>query len=282
MNIRNVKENPEKMEKKGDAPEEKGEKKEGAMKKFGRYFVATTAIIATLGLAGCKALDSTGRSPLDIDSTSDTSSEGVLDGIEDLDGETDVPEDTEMDAVTDVPEDTEMDSEEDVVSDVEDEDVESDVSEDTVMDSSEDVVSEDVMGEDVESEDVLEEDTTTDTSVDTGVDPGVDTIPDVSVDDVVGDDVITYCDPIDASRSVYMGVGHTTDLGGIGTRYNGTDSSGNALFDILCGGVVVRSLSVAEGVTHMENVSEHSFRVTLNPSMVTSTHTRVAITVDAY
>ena len=284
MNVRNNVEKVEKMEKKGDAPDEKGEKKEGAMKKFGKYFVATTAIIATLGLAGCKAMDSTGRRPIDIDSTTDVSSDNALEGVEDMDemdGESDVPEDG-MDAVTDVPEDTEMDSEEDVVSDVEEdvsEDAESeDVSEDTVMDSSEDVVSEDVMEEDVESEDTIG-----DVSTDTSVDTSVDTITDVSVDDVAVEDLPTYCSASDqyAERRITRGV--LFSIGGIEVIYEGIATSGNAEFSILCGGTIVRTgIEVAEGATHTEDLTTESFRVTFTPVDVEATYVRVQLTVDSY
>ena len=279
MNVRNVKENPERKAEKGDAPEEKGERKEGAVKKFGKYFVATTAVIATLGLAGCKALDSTGRRAMDVDA--DTSSEGVLDGIEDMDemdGEvTDVPED-ELDAV-DVPEDTEMDSEEDVVSDVEEDTSEDAESEDVESEDAVEDSSEDVMEEDVVSEDVLEEDTSMDTSVDTGVD----TIPDVSVDDVLGDDAVVACEATGASAFRRLNPGTLYTIGGIEVRYDGVATSGNAEFSILCGGTVVRSgIEVGEGATHTEDVSAHSFRVELNPTRVESSFVLVNIDVDAY
>jgi len=305
MNVRNANEKPEKKEMKGEVSDEKGaENREKPAKKFGRYFVAATAIVATLGLSAC-GLDGTGRRTLDFDSAGDAPADNMLEGFEDgedVEGEVaDVPEEL------DVP-DVEMDvADEDVASDVEDEDMASEdvesedvsgedtVDEDTSMDTvsedvmeedvesedtvSEDAVSEDVTGEDVESEDVPEEDTSMDTSADT-VD---DEVSDAAGEDVLGDDAGGICSPEDEVFYGYIYEGSTELVGNVGVKYKGTDTSGNAIFDITCDGTVVRSdVSAPMFVDVTVDVPEHAFEIVIRAMSVSGTSVYVSAEVDAY
>jgi len=171
--------------------------------------------------------------------------------------------DSETDAdVEDVNEDTVEDAVEDSAEDVLDT-----VDEDVTEDPTEDAV-EDPVEEDVEEEDVVEEDV----------------IGDPVEEDVEEEEVVeAVCTPIDQIRTVWISNGGVAPIGGIETKYTGLNLSGEVTYDILCGGVPVRTdVTVPIGGSETVIVSEHGFDVTLTVYSADSTRAQTNINVDAY
>lgn len=120
--------------------------------------------------------------------------------------------------------------------------------------------------------------------VEDGVEDSIGDVPEDLVEDAVEEEMVEpICGAITTSRTVTIHVGITTNLGGIGVRYDGPTTSGDAEYSILCGDVVVRSgIEVTTGSTEVVDVSEHAFTVELTPSSATSDLSRVTITVTPY
>jgi len=106
---------------------------------------------------------------------------------------------------------------------------------------------------------------------------------DIVGEDVVEEDAVAHCEASDQIRTVWINIDSTGIIGNIGVHYKGLDGDDNAVFDILCDDVPVRTdvtVPILDAVP--VNVSEHGFDVTLSVYSATDLRVNVNINVDAY
>jgi len=197
-----------------------------------------------------------------------------------------VEEEAIEEELADIPEE-EVPKEEDVAVDPDAEverDAPAEIVEDEVSPEEEDVA----VDPDAEVEKELEEEETPAEIVEDEVQDVAEDEGDAVENDVVTDvgteeEVQVSCDAHDATRLVILRAGDQIMIGGVTIRYDGLDTSNNAVFSLLCNDVEVRpNIAVPVGTTYTEDVTEQRFRVTFNPSSASSLLTNVTITVDAY
>ncbi|NYZ77611.1 hypothetical protein H0O02_04850 [Candidatus Micrarchaeota archaeon] len=258
--------------------------KPGILSKLPRPLAESIVGVAAVALiAGCGMNTNGGNHPyqdgdagdsIPLETIDDNASEDELDGVE-----SDVP-----DAV------------DDEVAEVVDEDAEADaVEEDAVEEDAggEDMIA-DVPAEDAEEDAEVEEDAPVDV-VDADMVDAVDTIDavdatdavdadaEVAEEDVIGEDVAVVCSAVDETRTEWISNGGSETVGNVTVEYSGLDASGNGLYDLLCGDVVVRSgVAVAHGPTLTVDVSEQGFQVMLTANILQSWGSNVTIEVNAH
>lgn len=87
--------------------------------------------------------------------------------------------------------------------------------------------------------------------------------------DVPGDAVEEegYCSAVNASRTTSIRTGNVTIVGGVGVGYNGLDTEGNGVFDIVCEDVVATGdIHIPEGESR--DIDMEGFRVTITPTFL--------------
>jgi len=228
-------------------------------------------------------------------------SEGERDIAEDIPGEDirDIIEDEDagFDPIEDISWDTDVMDEDVIEEDVDEEDI---VVEDIAVEDveEEDTAVEDIVEEDPAAEDIIDEDISVDihedeisdaTDEDVVADPGHEDVSgdvieeDMPEEDTAEEEIVIVCSAFDQIRTVWIYDGSVASIGGVETKYKGTDTSGDAIFDILCGGIAVRSdITAPVGSSTVLDVTEHTFRITLTPYSADSTRTNVNINVDDY
>ena len=185
------------------------------------------------------------------------------DGIEEEVPEEDVFVDGAEDEVADIVEDEVSPEEEDVAVDP-DAEVEEELEENAI----EEELEEDAIEEE---EEINEEDVAEDEENDL-----VD-VPDLDVDT---NDLVWPCEPYNETRTVWISTNTSAFVGNVETKYKGIDTNGNGIYDILCGGEVLReSVLVAEGSTVSMDIIEIGSRVAITANNLRADGTNSTIAV---
>lgn len=121
---------------------------------------------------------------------------------------------------------------------------------------------------------------------DVGVDMPEDSIPEDSISDAIEDadveELETVCDITASSRTTSVNMGNHTVVGGAQIRYDAYEAP-EGEYSILCNDIVVRrGIRIAEGETHVEDISEQAFSVELRVNLADELRTGLTITVTPY
>jgi len=102
-------------------------------------------------------------------------------------------------------------------------------------------------------------------------------VPDLDVDT---NDLVWPCEPYNETRTVWISTNTSAFVGNVETKYKGIDTNGNGIYDILCGGEVLReSVLVAEGSTVSMDIIEIGSRVAITANNLRADGTNSTIAV---